>query len=185
MIVTLTGSRPAAARSASARKISGVAPWCVYRYASVAPVASAASCSPSSTRFGAARSSSSSLRLAGSLSAPLATTTFRPRAWATMASFRYTGKAAPPRPVRPEVSMSPISKPVRPRYGVGPYLARWWRRSSGAAGSRRGSAAARRVAGSFTVVVIVYTVSRVRRVCLLVAAVCWAKTAATRAALGT
>ena len=82
----------------------------------MAPTASAASCSPSSTRFGAIRSSSSSLRLAGSLSEPLATITFRlARDRATMAIFRYTGKAAPPRPVRPEASMSPISTPPRSR----------------------------------------------------------------------
>ncbi len=65
---------------------------------------------------------------------------------ATRASFRCTGKAAPPRPVRPDASMSAMSRFACPRYGTGPYLARWARRSSGAAGSRRGSPAACRAA---------------------------------------
>ena len=66
--------------------------------------------------MGAARSSTASLRLAGSLSAPLATITLRPRARATMPSLRYTGKAAPPRPVRSRlldaVDQQPGAAPV-------------------------------------------------------------------------
>ena len=60
------------------------------------------------------RSRNSSLRLAGSLSAPLATAALRPRAAATTASLRCTGKAAPPRPVRPDASACAISAPVVP-----------------------------------------------------------------------
>ena len=157
VIVTPSRSRPREDRSASARRICGPGASCRYRCASVAPTASAASCRPSSTRLGASRSSISSLRLAGSLSAPLATATLRPwrgPARATRASFRYTGKAAPPRPVRPDASMSAMSRFACPRYGTGPYLARWARRSSGAAGSSRAGAAGPAAAGRFTAVVI-------------------------------
>src|ERR1700761_5821799 len=113
---------------------------CRYRCASVAPTASAASCSPSSTRCGAIRSSIASLRLAGSLSAPLATITLRrPRARAVASGLRATGNAAPPRPVRPAAAMSSISAPRWPRYGGGPKRPRWARRASGTAGGSRGN----------------------------------------------
>jgi hypothetical protein len=60
------------------------------------------------------------LRLAGSLSTPLATTTVGPDAAATAASLRPAGKAAPPRPVSPDRLTSSISCRLSPRdLGIG------------------------------------------------------------------
>ena len=114
MSCTLARSVPAAARCASAAcRCQGRSgpprasePACTYRYAVRAPTASAASCRPSRTRCGANQSSAASLLLAGSPSAPLATTTGLPPALATADSFLATGNAAPPRPVRPAAPTS-------------------------------------------------------------------------------
>ena len=83
-----------------------------------APTAAAASAIPSSTRCGDWRSRIASLPLAGSDSAPLATTTAAPRrrprpdraaAAVTARILRAIGKAAPPRPVSPARSTAAIS----------------------------------------------------------------------------
>ena len=95
------------------------APSSTARWASPAPIAAAAAWMPSRTRWGDRRRSVLSLRLAGSPSAPLATTTgarpVRRPASATAASLRCTGNAAPPRPVRPD------SATVRRRAAGSPY----------------------------------------------------------------
>ena len=77
-----------------------------------APSAAAASAAPSSTRCGARRSRSLSLKLTGSPSAPLATTTGRRRPAATAASLRPAGKPPPPRPRRP-LARHELDQPAR------------------------------------------------------------------------
>ena len=75
-----------------------------------APTARAATAAPSSTRWGNSVSRSRSLPLAGSPSVPLPTTTRGPRRATTARIFLATGKAAPPRPRRPDRSISLISR---------------------------------------------------------------------------
>ncbi len=113
----------------------------------MAPTASAASAIPSSTRCGARASSSRSLPLAGSDSAPFATTTVPPGprsgpafrlACATARILRPAGKLAPPRPVSPDRSTSVI-RSVAPS-GTGPYRSMWSASGSGPPGGMsRGS----------------------------------------------
>ena len=102
-----TGSRPAAARSATAAW-ADEGPPCRATMTSRAPTASAASTAPSSTRCGRMRIRSASLCEAGSPSAALTTTTGRRRP-ATARILRAVGKPAPPWPVRPARSTASIN----------------------------------------------------------------------------
>ena len=87
---------------------------------SSAATARAASAPPSSTRCGSASRSARSLRLAGSPSAPLATTIARPREPATARILMAVGNAPPPRPSSPARSISSINAPARSRSRLRP-----------------------------------------------------------------
>ena len=105
------GSRRWARRSASAASTVGMLEAGTYTMACWARSVLAATASPSSTRCGARASSNASLRLAGSPSAPLATTTGRRRdAPATARHLAATGNHAPPWPTSPLASSSSISR---------------------------------------------------------------------------
>ncbi len=109
---------PVRARRPRARARGGRSPTTTSR----APIARAASAAPSSTRWGATRSSERSFFEAGSPSAPLATTTGRPRPAASTASLVAVGNAAPPRPCSAAASTVSIRSA---RCRGGPKSARW------------------------------------------------------------
>jgi len=92
---------------------------CATTTACRAPTIPAAATAPSSTRCGARASSTLSFALAGSPSAPFATTTGAVRP-ATTASFRAVGNPAPPRPDSPARSTSAISACPSASAGGGP-----------------------------------------------------------------
>ena len=103
----MIGSTPWARRSARAASMVGRLEAGTYAMACRAPSELAASASPSRTRWGACDRSKASLRLAGSPSAPLATTTGRRReAVATARHLVATGNQAPPCPTSPLASSS-------------------------------------------------------------------------------
>ena len=111
---TLTRAAARSATAARSRSCSRVF-RCTYSATAREPTASAASWRPSRTRCGEIHSSDLSLSLAGSPSAPLPMTTGWVPASVTASSLRYTGKAAPPRPVSPADFSTGMSFPGDPK----------------------------------------------------------------------